>query len=254
MNLELNRSAGIRRVTEATEQQLRDRLQAARRWQWRLGRLKARSRAGDGRDCSLDTIRRVTTLLAAIGIVGSLALGAIYVGGVVDWGPPGSPEYETYAVINRLTGVALALAVAAPVSLWSALTGVEAARGVRRAVVVLAIALCGMVVGSVAEFWVFNDQPYQGAGSEGRNLAWATFLLSAVTLAVGSVVTGLLLLRRALVPRWAGLAVAAAAPVGMAATALGGSLFIAVPLIALALSTATLSLGRRPSKQGLEAV
>ena len=38
VNLELNRSAGIRRVTEATEQQLRDRLQAARRWQWRLGR------------------------------------------------------------------------------------------------------------------------------------------------------------------------------------------------------------------------
>ena len=38
VNLELNRSAGIRRVTEATEAQLRDRLGAARRWQWRLGR------------------------------------------------------------------------------------------------------------------------------------------------------------------------------------------------------------------------
>jgi superfamily II DNA or RNA helicase len=38
VNLELNRSAGIRRVTEATESQLRERLQAARRWQWRLGR------------------------------------------------------------------------------------------------------------------------------------------------------------------------------------------------------------------------
>jgi hypothetical protein len=38
VNLELNRSAGVRRVTEATEPQLRERLQAARRWQWRLGR------------------------------------------------------------------------------------------------------------------------------------------------------------------------------------------------------------------------
>ena len=38
VNLELNRSAGIRRVTEATEDQLRTRLLAARRWQWRLGR------------------------------------------------------------------------------------------------------------------------------------------------------------------------------------------------------------------------
>jgi hypothetical protein len=38
VNLELNRLAGIRRVTEATESQLQARLQAARRWQWRLGR------------------------------------------------------------------------------------------------------------------------------------------------------------------------------------------------------------------------
>jgi MFS family permease len=194
----------------------------------------------------------VIWLLATTGIVGVLALVAIDVGGVVDWGPPGSPEYETYALVNRLTGVALALAVAAPISLWRALTGMAAERGVRRALVVLGVALCGMVVGSVAEFWVFNDQPYRGAGSEGRNLAWITFLISALTLAVGSVVTGLMLLRRAWVPRWAGLAVAAAAPVGIGATALGAPAFIAVPLIALALSTVAVSLGRRPSKPGME--
>ncbi len=38
VNLELNRQAGIRRVTEATEDQLQARLHAGRRWQWRLGR------------------------------------------------------------------------------------------------------------------------------------------------------------------------------------------------------------------------
>ncbi len=38
VNLELNRLAGIRRVTEATADQLQARLGAARRWQWRLGR------------------------------------------------------------------------------------------------------------------------------------------------------------------------------------------------------------------------
>ncbi len=37
VNLELNRQAGVRRVTEATEAELVTRLQAARRWQWRLG-------------------------------------------------------------------------------------------------------------------------------------------------------------------------------------------------------------------------
>jgi superfamily II DNA or RNA helicase len=38
VNLELNRRSGIRRVTEATEAQLQSRLQAARAWQWKLGR------------------------------------------------------------------------------------------------------------------------------------------------------------------------------------------------------------------------
>ena len=38
VNLELNRQAGVRRVTEATEGQLQARLTVARRWQWRLGR------------------------------------------------------------------------------------------------------------------------------------------------------------------------------------------------------------------------
>jgi superfamily II DNA or RNA helicase len=38
VNLELNRMAGIRRITEATEEQLQVRLHHARRWQWRIGR------------------------------------------------------------------------------------------------------------------------------------------------------------------------------------------------------------------------
>jgi superfamily II DNA or RNA helicase len=38
VNIQLNRQAGIRRVTEATEGELQARLHAARRWQWRLGR------------------------------------------------------------------------------------------------------------------------------------------------------------------------------------------------------------------------
>jgi superfamily II DNA or RNA helicase len=38
VNLELNRLAGIRRITEATEEQLRVRLLHARQWQWRAAR------------------------------------------------------------------------------------------------------------------------------------------------------------------------------------------------------------------------
>lgn len=200
---------------------------------------------GDGVIAPAHIIRAMAQVLATIGVVGVLAAVAIAVGGVVDWGPPGSPEYATYALINRLTGVALALGVAAPLSLWRALADKDEAVGVRRSLVVLAVAMGGMVVGSVAEFWAFNDQPYQGPGSEGRNVAWMTFLLSGLVAVAGSVVAGILLLRRAVVPRWAGFAVASAAPIGIAAATFGASPFLAVPLIALALCVTTLALGRR---------
>lgn len=187
----------------------------------------------------------MTWVLAMIGLVGVVAAFAIAVGGRVDRGPPGSPEYATYALINRLTGVALALVVAAPLSLWRALAGRGGTGGVRRSLVILVVALVGMVVGSIAEFWVFNDQPYQGAGSAGRNIAWMTFLFSGLTLAAGSVITGILLMRGALVPRWTGVAVAAAAPIGITAATRGFSASIVVPLVGLTLCLATLALARR---------
>ena len=183
--------------------------------------------------------------LATIGVVGVVATFAIAFGGVVDWGLPGTSEYATYALINRLTGVALALVVAAPLSLWRALAGRDKAGGVRRSLVVVAVALVVMVVGSVAEFWVFNDQPYQGAGSEGRNVAWMTFLLSGLAVVAGSVATGILLMRGAFVPLWAGAAVASAAPLGIAAATRGASASIVVPLVGLTLCVTTLALARR---------
>lgn len=175
-----------------------------------------------------------------------VATFAIAIGGDgVDWGPPGSPEYGTYALVNRLTGVALALVVAAPLSLRRALAGRDEASGVRRSLVFLAIALAGMVVGSVAEFWVFNDQPYQGAGGEGRNVAWMTYLLSGLAVVAGAVVTGILLLRCASVPRWAGVVVTSAVPIGIVAATRGASASILVPLIGLTLCVTTLALARR---------
>lgn len=183
-------------------------------------------------------------VLAAVGFVGVVAAFAIAVGGVVDWGEPGSARYTTYALVNRLNGVALAGVVAAPLSLWRALAGKEEARGVRRSTVVLAVALIGMVLGSVAEFWVFNDQPYQGAGSEGRNLAWMTFLLSGLALVAGAVLAGILLFRLAFVPRWAAVAVSSAVPIGIVAGTGGASPLIVVPLIGLTLCLATVALAR----------
>ena len=111
------------------------------------------------------------------------------------------------------------------------------------ALLVVAGALAGMAIGSAAEFWLFTDQPYRGAGSEGRNAAWATFLLSAATLLATSVVVGIGLLRGRLVPVALGLAVILAGPAGAVLTAVGTP-FLGVPLIGLAMSAATLAAGR----------
>lgn len=184
-------------------------------------------------------------ILAAIGAAGVVAAFAIAVGGgFVDWGPPGTPKYETYALVNRLNGVALAFVVAAPLALRQAFAGQSQAEGVRRSLLVIAVALVGMELGSVAEFWVFNDQPYQGTGSEGRNVAWMVFLVSGLALVAGAVVTGILLLRRAVVRLWARVAVASAVPIGIATAVAGASATIIVPLVGLALCLATLGVGR----------
>jgi hypothetical protein len=149
------------------------------------------------------TGRRNLIVLSAVGLVGVAAMTGIAIAGNVDWGPPGSPSYATYEMVNRLTGLALACLVAAPLALRLALAAWEDAGPSRIAATVVAIALCGMVVGSVLEFWVFTDQPYQGLGSEGRNLAWSTFLLSGMVVLLASTVTGVLMLGRQ-TGRWSG--------------------------------------------------
>ena len=184
--------------------------------------------------------------LAVLGLVGTLATLAITITGGTDWGSPGSPGYASYEFLNRLNGVALAMVAAAPLGLRSALVDRPDARGVRRTLTVVAGAFVGLVIGSVAEFWLFTDQPYRGAGGEGRNAAWNTFLLSDLALMLASVAAGVGLVRRRLVPRAFGLSVALAAPVGIGAAVFGAPLLLNVPLVGLAMLAATISVRQSP--------
>jgi hypothetical protein len=187
----------------------------------------------------------VALVLVATGVVGVAAAFVIVVAGAVDWGPPESAAYATYALVNRLFGVAISLTIAAPLALRAVLAARPEARPVREALIAIALALGGMAAGSVAEFWIFNDQPYQGEGSAGRNISWITFLVSGLFLIGAAVVTGALLLRHAGVPRWSGAAVAGAPIFGIIAATRGISAFVVVPLVGLALCLVAVSLARR---------
>ena len=179
--------------------------------------------------------RSVVVGLALVGMVGSVGVLLIGFGLAVDWGPPGSASYRTYELVNRLLGVVLAATACSPVALRFALGAKPPGRTVRIGLWLASIGLVGMVLGSVAEFWLFSASPYQGAGSEGRTIAWIGFLLSGLLLIIGSMVAGIGILRGRVVPRWIGPVVLLAAPVGIAATYVGAPLFVAVPLISLAM-------------------
>jgi hypothetical protein len=129
---------------------------------------------------------------------------------------------------------------AAPVALRLAHGSQAPGRIARVGLWLATIGAVGMTVGSIAEFWVFSDAPYEGAGSAGRNIAFFGFLVSGLLLLVGSVVDGLGLLRTRVMPLRTGWAVLLAGPVGMAATFTGASLFISAPLIALAMGAGPL--------------
>ena len=65
--------------------------------------------------------------------------------------------------------------------------------------------------------------------------------MSGLILLVGSVVTGMGLIRDRVMPRWVGWAVLLAGPVGIVAAIAGTSLLISAPLIALAMGAGALA-------------
>jgi hypothetical protein len=124
-----------------------------------------------------------TRALTVVGLLGaSLALVVAIALSVADWGPPGSPSYDTYELINRLAVVPVALMIGVPLALlWPVAV---ADSDTRRAATGLLVGLAAMAVGTTAEFWLFSEDPYAGPGSLARNLSYllGTFLGGIVTV------------------------------------------------------------------------
>jgi hypothetical protein len=120
----------------------------------------------------------VVTALGAIGVVFTFGIA-----GSAEWGPPGTPAYNTYQTLNRLVTIpAMMLVLGVAASGWRA----------RNRLGVLGwlawfTALSGsllILVGNVGEFWVFTSRSYSDSA---RNVSWGLFVLGGLLLVVGGI-------------------------------------------------------------------
>jgi hypothetical protein len=119
-------------------------------------------------------------VLAAIGLLAAPLYFLFYIPSV-GWGEPGTAAYDAYQLANR--GMAVLLVVVA-------LTALTIARRTphRRTAVVAFGGAVAMLVGSVAEFWIFSSESYASAV---RGSAWSLFLLGALVFVLGGIALGI---------------------------------------------------------------
>ena len=108
-------------------------------------------------------------LLTGLGLFGFVV--SYMFAGSADWGPPGTSAYGTYQTANRLVSLPIVLLIVGVLSLGvmrrGRMTWLERAGW--------AVTLSGSVlllVGNVAEFWVFTSRTY---ADQARNGSWRLF-------------------------------------------------------------------------------
>ena len=178
--------------------------------------------------------------LALVGIVASLLVAVLTVVLSSEWGAPGTVAYERYELANRAMGLLLVGLIPAPVALRLAIPVGPDTRMLRAVLAAIAVALVVLVIGNAAEFWLFTDAPYQGPGSQGRLLAWMSFLIGALVVVGLTIVVGALAWTARQVARPLALIVLIAAPVGIAVAVAGGPFLIAIPMATAAMAGAAL--------------
>ena len=158
-----------------------------------------------------------------------------------QWGAPGTPQYDSYELANRLLSGPIVLMA---VGIGGVYVGYHAQLR-RLSTAGLCITLLGfvlMVVGNVAEFVVFTSQPYV-AGVNGRNVAWMTFVFGILMVGIGGMVLGTTTWRTHVLPGWMGLLLALYLPLSIVAFALG---YLVLGLCVVALGVGWILLANHP--------
>jgi len=179
-------------------------------------------------------------LFAIAGILGGLGWIVISIF-PPEWGPPGTRSYEYYQAWNRLWTPALLLMTLGFLSFFISLRP-TLNRWSRGGLIALLVGFGMMMIGNVAEFWIFTSVPYSnGGGPNVRDLAWETFLLGMLVMLIGGTVAGLALFRTGLVPKWLAGLLALLLPltIGLAAINMG---WTGIPIGSLAVVVDSLGL------------
>ena len=139
--------------------------------------------------------------LALAGVIGGIAWLLLQSVFSAEWGEPGTAAYAAYERYNRLW----------PLPLLGMALGFAAVDGWQRhqlptfptnPVHLIRVGFLAMLLGNVAEFWLFSDYPY-GAFNL-RAYAWITFLTGMLITLIGLALLGRTILIARVLPRWSG--------------------------------------------------
>ena len=177
---------------------------------------------------------KVVKLLGVIGLLsGAVALILIVVVGDT-FGFPGSAEYMTYEIFNRVMAVLLALQTCALIALF---IGQREGLGKRdkRLLVIALIAWAVMAIGTAAEFWLYSDLPYPSGPADFnmRRVVFALFFFGSLIAGVALLVLGFRLLKNGRPSRFLGAALMLYLPLFVGAFIVGPSIFVAPSLASI---------------------
>lgn len=153
----------------------------------------------------------VVRLGGLAGVLGGTLWALWYAGAYLA----GSGGYEAY---NRLMPAVLLLLAVGLLAFYAVQNARSRGWVGRAGLVVTLVGLLMMIVGNVAEFWVFTEEAY-GPDSL-RNSAWMAFGLGLLTVYVGTVLFGLGTLRAGELPRLGALLIMIWFPAGFVASGL----------------------------------
>ena len=175
--------------------------------------------------------------LGAIGLLsGSAALILIIVVGDT-FGFPGSAEYVTYEIFNRVIAVLLALQTCSLIAFFIGQHELLR-RFDKRLLTIALVAWAAMALGTAAEFWLYSDLPYPSTATDFnmRRVAFTLFFLGSLIVGLALLVLGLRLAKGGLLSRFFGAVLILYLPMFVALFFAGPSIFIAPALASIAIA------------------
>lgn len=180
---------------------------------------------------------KVVKLLSVIGLLSETAT-LILIAVVGDpFGFPGSAEYMTYEIFNRVIAVLLALQTCALIAFFIGRREVLG-KSDKWLLTIALVAWAVMAVGTAAEFWLYSDLPYPSGPADFnmRTAAFSFFFFGSLIAGLALLVLGCRLLKHGKLLRFLGAALMLYLPLFIASFFIGLSIFVVPSLASVAIA------------------